>query len=238
MRPVYTIQAPARDSSSPSSTAGSGIDEYRLSPGSGITVVTLVDSNGLPTASDIHVRVPNSNLPIQWIEGTVTGTSFAPEDLVFGLKNLDGVLLEDRVILKDWYTTNNRPALYTFTVEGTYRLDYGSDAEVYYEKVNLKLSHTTNLQDVMIGNESGDRFLASPDDDELYGYGGNDTLSGGNGDDSLYGGDGNDVLRDGPGDDVMVGGAGNDTLYAGEGNDILAGEQGDDVLVGEGGMTG
>ncbi len=78
-------------------------------------------------------------------------------------------------------------------------------------------------EDVLEGNDDGNR---------LSGGGGDDRLSGRGGDDVLEGGAGADQLLGGGGDDVLEGGAGADQLFGDAGKDELRGEGGDDVLEG------
>ena len=81
----------------------------------------------------------------------------------------------------------------------------------------------SGYEDVLEGDDGGNR---------LSGGGGNDRLSGRGGDDALDGGAGADQLLGGGGDDVLAGGAGADQLFGDTGKDELRGEDGDDVLEG------
>lgn len=103
--------------------------------------------------------------------------------------------------------------------------------------------------------DSGDAILpgAGPDDDIIFGLGGNDLINAGAGNDVAYGGDGNDIvtgnigddtlygdagddlIKGGPGDDLAFGGIGNDRIFGNDGNDTLNGDEGDDTLYGEDG---
>ncbi len=91
--------------------------------------------------------------------------------------------------------------------------------------------------------DSGDAILpgAGPEDDLIYGMGGNDLINAGEGDDVAYGGEGNDLvfgnigedtIYGDAGDDLVKGGTGNDTLYGGTGADTLIGGDDRDVIVG------
>jgi Ca2+-binding RTX toxin-like protein len=91
--------------------------------------------------------------------------------------------------------------------------------------------------------DSGDAILpgAGPEDDLIYGMGGNDLINAGEGEDVAYGGEGNDLVFGNigndtvygdAGDDLVKGGTGNDTLYGGTGADSLIGGDDRDVIVG------
>ncbi len=73
---------------------------------------------------------------------------------------------------------------------------------------------------------------AAPNDDLIYGYGGNDLIKAGLGNDKVYGGSGNDTIFGEAGNDVIYGGKGDDSIDGGEGNDILYGDAGNDILIG------
>ncbi len=102
----------------------------------------------------------------------------------------------------------------------------------------------TNGNDVIdfnyVGDPEGDRIDhsdailpgAKPNDDLVYGYGGNDLINAGVGHDEIYGGDGNDVVGAGDGNDTLFGDAGNDLLKGDGGNDSLYGGTGNDTLRG------
>ena len=55
--------------------------------------------------------------------------------------------------------------------------------------------------------DAGDELVAGegPDDDIVFGYGGNDDITSGAGDDEIYGGEGNDTVCAGDGDDIIYG---------------------------------
>lgn len=82
---------------------------------------------------------------------------------------------------------------------------------------------------------------AGPEDDLVYGYGGDDFIGSLNGNDEVYGGEGNDLIMASAGNDTLFGDAGNDQLKGQEGDDTLFGGEGDDRLdggVGRDTMTG
>ena len=72
-----------------------------------------------------------------------------------------------------------------------------------------------NSNDLLIGNELGNRLSAGDGNDFLYGNVGNDILDGGEGDDYLEGGADNDQLTGGAGRDTLLGGTGNDKYIEG-----------------------
>ena len=67
----------------------------------------------------------------------------------------------------------------------------------------------------VVGDDAAQNILLGPDDDILYGGGGNDTVGSAGGDDRLDGGSGNDRLVGGIGQDSLSGGSGNDSLQGG-----------------------
>jgi Ca2+-binding RTX toxin-like protein len=75
--------------------------------------------------------------------------------------------------------------------------------------------------------------IASVENEDAAGLGGDDTITAGNGLAAitaliLDGGDGNDTLHGGDGNDVLLGGSGDDTVDGGRGNDAAALGSGDD----------
>ena len=85
--------------------------------------------------------------------------------------------------------------------------------------------------------DHGDAIIPGdgPDDDRIYGYGGDDTVIAGPGDDTVYGGQGDDDVSGGDGDDDLTGGRGNDVLTGGDGGDTVRGNDGDDLIDTSGG---
>jgi trimeric autotransporter adhesin len=79
-----------------------------------------------------------------------------------------------------------------------------------------RIDGSSGVDDILNGDLNG-----VPEDDQIYGYGGNDTLDGKAGNDFLSGGDDNDILFGGEGNDILDSGAGNDYLYGGDGDDRL-----------------
>jgi Ca2+-binding RTX toxin-like protein len=96
--------------------------------------------------------------------------------------------------------------------------------------------------DLIIGNEIGNRLTGAGGKDDLFGGSGADTLDGGAGDDQAFGGLGNDsvadtgggsnYLRGDEGDDLLTGGAGFDDMNGNMGSDTASGGLGDDWVVG------
>ena len=82
------------------------------------------------------------------------------------------------------------------------------------------------------GAGGDDRIVGAGGTDRLYGDGGHDNIVGGGGDDLIYGGDGSDYLYGDGDNDVLYGGMGFDRLYGGLGDDNLYGEGGEDDLDG------
>ena len=73
----------------------------------------------------------------------------------------------------------------------------------------------------------------TPEDDEIYGFGGTDYIYGGDGNDLIFGGE-NDAF-DGGTYEWLIGGNGNDTIYGGGGEDWIWDVDGDDQVYGESG---
>ena len=72
--------------------------------------------------------------------------------------------------------------------------------------------------DLLTGNDAGNRLGGGAGQDRLYGGAGNDVLEGGSGNDSLYGGEGDDILRPGP---ATPGATPGEACYGGAGLDLL-----------------
>lgn len=75
--------------------------------------------------------------------------------------------------------------------------------------------------DVITGNDAGNRLLGGAGNDWIAGAAGADRLEGGLGNDRLLGGDGPDRLLGGEGQDRLIGGAGSDILSGGPGADVF-----------------
>ena len=110
--------------------------------------------------------------------------------------------------------------------------------------VSIEDLYGSKHDDVLTGDDLGnriwgyfgaDRIYGGGGKDYLYGYDGDDEIHGGLGDDYLYGQDGDDTLYGDDGADYLNGHAGNDTLRGGAGDDTLYGDDGDDTLYGDDG---
>ena len=64
--------------------------------------------------------------------------------------------------------------------------------------------HYTGIDTVVLGGTEGHDIAACPDDDTVYGDGGNDRIEGWFGNDNLFGGDGDDIITDMGGTDVIM----------------------------------
>lgn len=109
---------------------------------------------------------------------------------------------------------------------------------------HVSFSDTADVAPRIVGNGSGEKFVGTLWDDQIFGRGGkdrikgdtgDDVLSGGQGSDKLLGNGGADDLRGGAQGDKLLGGAGDDVLAGNGGKDILRGGTGDDALAGGGG---
>ena len=100
--------------------------------------------------------------------------------------------------------------------------------------INLGLTLYAGVQGsgTLEGTEGGDLLLASGEEADIRGAGGDDRIVGAGGTDRLYGGDGSDYLYGDGDNDVLYGGMGFDRLYGGLGDDNLYGEGGEDDLDG------
>ncbi|MCD6035040.1 MAG: hypothetical protein K0R63_781 [Rickettsiales bacterium] len=97
---------------------------------------------------------------------------------------------------------------------------------------NIENGVTGNGDDVLNGNELGNRLVGNGGNDTIHGNGGDDVILGGSGNDVLEGGEGNDTIFGGSENDVIKGDAGNDFLYGEEGNDTINGGDGSDFING------
>ncbi|MFN3389374.1 MAG: hypothetical protein ACK40O_10625, partial [Allosphingosinicella sp.] len=90
---------------------------------------------------------------------------------------------------------------------------------------------TGDYADLVVGNDSDNRFELGGGDDVARGKAGNDILLGGDGNDDLDGGGGDDRLEGGAGDDILRSGHfDNRTPAYNDGRDIVAGGIGNDLL--------
>ncbi|WP_126465058.1 Ig-like domain-containing protein [Candidatus Terasakiella magnetica] len=106
----------------------------------------------------------------------------------------------------------------------------------------IEYIQSTNFDDHLIGDDTGNLFGTNAGDDVIHtgngnnivwAHAGNDTIIAGNGNDSLTGGDGDDVINGGAGSDLIIGNAGSDALYGQDGDDdIYAGLGGNDTYDG------
>ncbi|MBU0631660.1 tandem-95 repeat protein, partial [bacterium] len=118
--------------------------------------------------------------------------------------------LEDSIIIKDWFISNNR-------IENMVLSD---GTEIDYVKY---LSIEPTIEDDSLIYGTGDDYVdALAGDDIVIALGGNNIINGNSGNDTIQTADGNDLL---------IGGDGNDTLDAGAGDDRLEGGLGDDTYI-------
>ena len=88
---------------------------------------------------------------------------------------------------------------------------------------------TASLNELLIGDENGDKMCGYGGADELRGHAGLDDLRGGPGDDLIVAGSERDHIRGGPGADRMRGGSGADTIKGGGGRDTARGGADNDL---------
>jgi Ca2+-binding RTX toxin-like protein len=160
----------------------------------GTTATYTVSNPGgiFATASESGVYLSNHNS----LEGstTVLGTHFTPQ-LASGASDTETTTLA--------FPTNLAP--------GTYYLGAYADATQIINE-NNEFNNTSNLQAVILGNDSANTLAGTAGADFMVAQGGNDSFSGGAGDDSIYGGSGDDVIDGGAGNDSLDGGIGTDTV--------------------------
>lgn len=109
---------------------------------------------------------------------------------------------------------------------------FGSGHDRYVATAQNDTIYGGSGEDDLRGGAGNDRLYGGKHGDFLLGNGGDDELYGQEEVDFLLGDSGNDTLSGGDSHDFLIGGGGNDTLTAGEGSDRLVGESGDDVLIG------
>lgn len=123
----------------------------------------------------------------------------------------------------------------TYTVENlgdqvTELADEGTDKVVasvdYFLGANVESLTLVGGATYGYGNELDNKLIGTDTGSALYGGDGDDRLMGGDGSDSLIGGDGNDRLDGGGGIDYMVGGAGDDTYVVDDARDYPSEEAG------------
>jgi VCBS repeat-containing protein len=150
---------------------GSGNDTYIFNKGDGKDTYydesgndTLLFGSGI-TKDDILLKTFDNNLAIALKEGSAEFTE-----------------LSDRVIIKDWLTSNNR--IETFKFEDGTTLN---DVEI------VSLVGTNGDDTIIAFNGSNDVISSKDGNDIIKAQDGDDTLDGGKGDDALHGGSGNDT---------------------------------------------
>ncbi len=106
--------------------------------------------------------------------------------------------------------------------------DAAGDTFILIEDVEGSLTGN----DILSGDQGGNRLFGFGGDDRLLGRAGNDQLFGADGADMLYGSSGMDTLNGSDGNDYIDGGNDRDVLLGGDGNDILIGGAGNDKIDG------
>ncbi|WP_386681655.1 Hint domain-containing protein [Loktanella sp. R86503] len=138
-----------------------------------------------------------------------------------------------------WYSNqsvDNTTFVNVVTLDGTVEGTSGNDV--------IDSSYKGDPEGDRIDNNDAIASGAQPNDDLVYGYGGNDSIASGAGDDVVYGGSGNDKIDGGTGNDtlhgddgcdIIEGGEGNDTIYGGADADAVYGGKGNDAVYGDAG---
>jgi 6-phosphogluconolactonase (cycloisomerase 2 family) len=142
-----------------------------------------------------------------------------------------------------------------------YVAGYDDDAIVIFEIGSGGQPDQCTDADAICGGSGDQDLQGTPEDEFIYGGGGNDTIDGGGGNDVIVGGTGNDVIAGGAGKDKITGGGGKDRilgdsrgspsasaqvtasqaaasadqLAGGGGNDTILGQTGNDRLNGDAG---
>jgi serralysin len=88
----------------------------------------------------------------------------------------------------------------------------------------------TAKDDILLGNDLGDRINGLAGNDYIRGGAGHDRLFGDAGNDSLIGNAGNDILNGGAGNDILTGGAGRDLFLFGDATPFATAELGIDRI--------
>jgi Ca2+-binding RTX toxin-like protein len=98
-------------------------------------------------------------------------------------------------------------------------------AETYQVGALVSTNIDSNLvsDDIIYGDDSGNKIKGGSGNDYIESYGGNDNISGGKGNDYLFAGAGKDKVDGGSGNDFIFAGdgAGNDSYNGGSGNDTV-----------------
>ena len=96
---------------------------------------------------------------------------------------------------------------------------------------NTGLARPENKDQIVIGENAGEKIITGDGNDNVSGKGGDDFIESGNGDDLVSGGDGNDKIIGGDGDDYIIGGDGDDVVTDGAGSDYIVLGKGNDTFV-------
>ena len=141
--------------------------------------------------------------------------------------------------------TGGRDRLALSSQVAAQRVDLRSEAvsDVFGHRGTMTIARGTIIEDattgagddLVTGNDAGNRLEGGAGSDRIEGLAGDDALLGGAGEDRLDGGAGADRLEGGEGADLLVGGSGADALDGGSGDDRLyGGEDADRLLGGDG----
>ena len=217
---------------------GKGVDNLQGASGNDTYVFNRGD--GSDTITDDYRYAPyywNTNYTIQGNGGNdtlsfgegitaddiIVQASANSNDLIVALKEEGKSFdeLTDKIVLKDWFSTNNRIETLTFSDGTTLSTNDIVNLQGTEDDDTVHLVDSTS--DVTLSMQSGDDIVQTS--------GGNDTIDGGLGDDTIKSGTGNDVLLGNEGDDTLYGEVGNDVLNGGKGVDNLQGGAGNDTYI-------
>lgn len=96
---------------------------------------------------------------------------------------------------------------------------------------NTSKAQSDNKDQIVIGENAGERIITGDGNDNISGKGGDDFIESGDGNDLVSGGDGNDKIIGGDGDDYIIGGDGDDVVTDGAGSDYIVLGKGNDTFV-------
>ena len=182
---------------------------------------TLAFSGQGLTASNLLLTQQGNDLLVSF------AVANSPEVLIanLSLEDLDNLTLANGVLGNIQFEGQTAPS-------DNYDV-FAADAMPEVVAQENTVTFLNDLNNFILGRDSGDVINGQGGDDGLYGRPGNDILRGGDGNDTIGGGKGNDFLDGGNGNDTLEGKVDDDQLFGGDGNDLLDGGTGNDGLSGQ-----
>ncbi|MBS1162053.1 MAG: tandem-95 repeat protein, partial [Proteobacteria bacterium] len=171
---------------------------------SSIFVIDFASIGAAPIARDDNVIVASGNVSsnsvtiqdswLAWNDSDIGGNALSISSVSNAVSHTGGQVV-DAVS-----ASNNGTGSFSYVLDNGSKTD---EAQVALTTTSSTGLYGTGLDNIIVGDTSGE---------VLYGYAGNDVLVGNAGNDTFYGGEGNDLLIGGLGNDSLTGDAGADVF--------------------------